>query len=422
MNYYTNELTRSALLPLRMQSHMLRQIVETPLNPWPEGYSKRFVSASCAMFENMTRRYGKPEWEIDSTRVDGLEVTVTENVVSDRTWCDLLHFARDEEVCGQREDPKVLLVAPMSGHYATLLRGTVRAMLPEHEVYITDWRDARDVPVGAGSFTLDDFVTEIMECVRVIGEDVHVIAVCQPAVAAIAATAVMSAMNDECTPASLTLMGGPLDTRRNPTAVNEFAESKSIEWFKRHVIQRVPWPNAGAMRRVYPGYIQLSGFMAMNLDRHIEAHKSVFNDMITGDCDSVDQHNKFYDEYLAVMDLPADFYLETVERVFLEHALPKGKFTYKGEVIDLGAIKDTAIMTVEGERDDICGIGQTEAAHDLCPNVPDEKRWHYMQPGVGHYGVFNGTRWRTEIQPRIREMIRTVRYQRQGGNSSNKVA
>ncbi len=421
MKYHTYEFARSAMMPWRMQNRWMRKVVESPLNPWAETYTKRLITASCTMFEQMTRRYGKPDWDIDSIRMGGLDVPVTEDVVMNRTWCDLLHFDRDEEVCGRRYDPKVLLVAPMSGHYATLLRGTVKAMLPEHNLYITDWRDARDVPAAVGPFSLDDFVTEIIECVRWIGQDVHVIAVCQPAVAAVAATAVMAAMDDECTPASLTLMGGPLDTRRNPTSVNELAKSKPIEWFKQNVIQRVPFPNAGCMRRVYPGFIQLSGFMQMNLDRHIEAHKNVFNDLIKGDCDSVDQHNKFYDEYLAVMDLPAEFYLETVQRVFQEHALPNGTFTYQGELIDLGAIRDTALMTVEGERDDICGLGQTEAAHDMCPNVPIEKRWHYVQPGVGHYGVFNGTRWRTEIQPRIREMIRTVRIQRQTGASSAKV-
>lgn len=411
MKYHTYEFARSALLPWRMQSHFMRQVLETPFSPWSGTYSKRVMSASTQMFENMTRRYGKPEWEIDTTRMGGLEVPVKTKVMMSRTWCDLLHFERDEKN-GKRNDPKVLLIAPMSGHYATLLRGTVKAMLPEHDVYITDWRDAREVPVASGTFDLDDFVTEIIESIRCLGEDVHVIAVCQPAVAAVAATAVMASMNDDCVPASLTLMGGPLDTRRNPTAVNKLAVSKPIEWFKRHVIEYVPWPNAGFTRRVYPGFIQLSGFMQMNLDKHIEAHKNVFSDLIKGDCDSVEQHNRFYDEYLSVMDLSAEFYLETIERVFQEHALPNGTYTYQGEVIDLNAIRDTALMTVEGELDDICGLGQTEAAHDICPNIPVEKRWHYVQPGVGHYGVFNGTRWRTEIQPRIREMIRTVDFQR----------
>ncbi len=419
MKYHTYEMALTTLMPLRMQGRWMRGMVESPFNPWPENYAQRWITASATMFENMTRRYDKPEWDLESTKIHGLEVPITKEVVMQRTWCDLLHFDRDENVCGKRYDPKVLLIAPMSGHYATLLRGTVKAMLPEHNLYITDWRDAREVPAALGSFSLDDFITEIIECVRWLGNDVHVIAVCQPSVPALAATAVMAAMEDECTPASLTLMGGPLDTRRNPTAVNKLAESKSLGWFKSNVIEYVPWPNAGCMRRVYPGFIQLSGFMQMNLNRHIEAHKNVFNDLIKGDCDGVDQHNQFYDEYLAVMDLPAEFYLDTVQRVFQEHSLPKGEFTYNGEVIDLGAIKDTALMTVEGERDDICGLGQTEAAQDMCPNIRDDSRWHYVQPGVGHYGVFNGTRWRTEIQPRIREMIRTVRCRRQASTDTD---
>jgi len=264
MKYHTYQFMRSTLLPLRMQSHLLRQTLEIPFI-WPDTQAKRFITASCTMFENMTRRYSKPDWEIDSTRIFGMDVPVEEEVVLQRTWCNLLHFNRDETVCGKRYDPKVLVIAPMSGHYATLLRGTVKAMLPEHNLYITDWRDARDVPAALGAFSLDDFITEIIECIRWIGEEVHVIAVCQPAVAAVAATAVMAAMDDDCTPVSLTLMGGPLDTRKNPTAVNKLAESKPLSWFKNNVIQRVPWPNAGCWRRVYPGFIQLSGFMQMNL-------------------------------------------------------------------------------------------------------------------------------------------------------------
>lgn len=413
MKYHAYEFAHAVLAPWRGQSQLWRQVLSSPLNPAGYTYGGRLTAASCEMFENLTQRYGKPDWEISSTRMGGLDVPVAEEVVMRRTWCDLLHFDRDERVCGKRYDPKVLLVAPMSGHYATLLRGTVRAMLPDHNLYITDWRDARDVPAAMGPFGLDDFVTEIIECLRYLGPETHVIAVCQPAVPALAATAVMAALGDVCSPASLTLMGGPIDTRRNPTVVNELAQQHSIHWFDRHVTARVPWPNAGFLRPVYPGFIQLSGFMQMNLDRHMEAHRTLFSDLVKGDCDSVEQHRRFYDEYMAVMDLPAEFYLETVKRVFQEHALPEGKFTYQGDVIDLGAIRETALMTVEGERDDICGLGQTEAAHDIVPNVAAQDRWHYVQPGVGHYGVFNGTRWRTEIQPRIREMIRTVRFRRQ---------
>jgi poly(3-hydroxybutyrate) depolymerase len=303
----------------------------------------------------------------------------------------------------------------MSGHYATLLRGTVQAMIQEHNLYITDWRDARGIPLALGPFDLDDYIDYIIDFIRFVGTNTHVVAVCQPSVPVLAAAAVMAARNDPCRPLSLTLMGGPIDTRRNPTVVNEHAKKRSIDWFERNVISPVPWPNPGFMRRVYPGFIQLTGFMTMNLERHLEAHGELFKNLVKGDCDSTQAHRAFYDEYLAVMDLPAEFYLQTVQRVFQEHALPDGKLEHRGQRIDCGAIRDTALMTVEGERDDICGVGQTAAAHDLCANIRPEQRFHYVQPGVGHYGVFNGTRRRTEIQPRIREMIRTAQFWRRTG-------
>jgi poly(3-hydroxybutyrate) depolymerase len=331
-----------------------------------------------------------------------------------------LHFDRDEAVAGKRYDPKVLLVAPMSGHYATLLRGTVEAMIPEHNLYITDWADARDIPVFEGAFDLDDFIDHIVEFIRFQGPNTHVMAVCQPAVPALAAAALMAAAGDPCQPASLTLMGGPIDTRRNPTAVNKLAGEKPVSWFESNVINYVPFPNAGVGRRVYPGFIQLTGFMTMNLERHAQAHMKLFENLVKGDCDSVNAHKTFYEEYLAVMDLPAEFYLQTVQAVFQDHLLPKGELTHRGQRVDCTAIRRTALMTVEGERDDICGLGQTEAAHDLCPNVPVDEHYHYVQPGVGHYGVFTGTRYRAEIQPRIREMIRTIQFKRRVGDSGMK--
>lgn len=408
MKYHAYEAAHAVLAPWRAQTSMLRQVLQYPGNPFARSPAARFAAASCELFEGLTRRYGKPEWGIDSTEIDGTTVPVNIEASLRRTWCDLLHFKRQGEAASRRHEPKVLIVAPMSGHYATLLRGTVEAMLPAHETYITDWRDARDVPAVSGPFGLDDFVDEIIACIRHLGPDTHIIAVCQPSVPTLMATAIMSAAGDKCVPASLTLMGGPIDTRRNPTVVNQLAESRPINWFESHVIARVPWPNAGFLRPVYPGFIQLTGFMQMNLERHIDAHRKLFDHLVQGDCDSVEQHRKFYDEYLAVMDLPAEFYLETVSRVFQEHALARGLMRWRGETVDCSAIERTALMTVEGERDDICGLGQTEAAHDLCPNVPTSKRQHYVQPGVGHYGVFNGRRWRTEIQPRIEKMIRQV--------------
>lgn len=396
--------------PLRFQSQLVRQIAESPANPFAESELVRTVAAGCELFEDITRRYPKPAFDISATRIGGLEVPIAEEIVACTPFCDLLHFDRDEAVCGKRYDPKVLLVAPMSGHHATLLRGTVQAMLPDHNLYVTDWRDARDVPAIEGPFGLDDFIAHIIEFIRFLGNDVHVIAVCQPAVPALAATAVMAAARERCRPASLTLMGGPVDTRRNPTEVNRFAESHDLAWFENNVITNVTWPNPGWMRRVYPGFVQLTGFVSMNFNRHLSAHYDYFKNLVKGDCDSTQQHRKFYAEYLAVMDLPADFYLETIARVFHEQQLADGRLSFRGQAVDCSAIEDVTLMTVEGERDDICGLGQTEAAHALCRRLPKELHYHYVQQGVGHYGVFNGTRWRTEIQPRIREMIRTTQF------------
>lgn len=410
MQYRTYELAHALLAPLRVQNRVVWRAATNPFNPLSHLAMGRKLAATCEVFEGVTRRYGKPAWDIESTKIHGLPVPVREEIVASTPFGDLLHFDRDERVCGKRYDPKVLLVAPMSGHYATLLRGTVEAMIPEHNLYITDWRDARDIPVAFGSFDLDDFIDHVIEFIRFIGTNTHVIAVCQPSVPVLAAAAIMAARKDPCRPASITLMGGPIDTRRNPTKVNELAQTRSIEWFERNVIDHVPWPNIGFGRRVYPGFVQLTGFMTMNLDRHVDAHVSLFNNLVKGDCDSVQQHRAFYEEYLAVMDLPAEFYLQTVQTVFQEHALPDGTMTHRGESVDCHAIEDISLMTVEGERDDICGPGQTEAAQDLCANLSPELRCHYVQPGVGHYGVFNGTRWRTEIRPRIREMIRTTQF------------
>ncbi|NJM34800.1 MAG: polyhydroxyalkanoate depolymerase, partial [Rhodomicrobium sp.] len=382
----------------------------------------RMMAAGCEVFENVTRRYGKPEWGITETKIYGMPVPVSERVVRSKPFCNLVRFERDEAVIGRRYDPKVLIVAPLSGHYATLLRGTVKAMIPEHDVYITDWTDARNVPLSKGRFDLDDFIDYVIEFTQFLGQNAHVIAVCQPAVPVLAATALMASRNDPLQPASLTLMGGPIDTRRNETAVNKLAKNRPIDWFERNVISRVPFPNPGFMRRVYPGFVQLTGFMQMNLERHVTAHNNLFQDLVKGDCDSVEQHRKFYKEYLAVMDLPAEFYLQTVKTVFQNHDLPDGEMLHRGETVDCSAIAKTALMTVEGENDDICGLGQTEAAHDLCCNIPIDEKYHYVQPGVGHYGVFNGTRWRTEIQPRIREFIRTIQFKRMVGATAPSMA
>ncbi|WP_088348007.1 MULTISPECIES: polyhydroxyalkanoate depolymerase [Rhodomicrobium] len=418
MNYHSYELAHAAVTPLRWGAQGLKMQLQSPLNPFRDMLLPRMIAASCEVFENVTRRYAKPKFGIKETKIFGMPVPINEEIVYKTPFCNLLHFDRDVNVIGRRYDPKVLIVAPMSGHYATLLRGTVEAMIREHNTYITDWADARNVPMTNGPFDLNDFIDTIIEFVHFLGPNTHVIAVCQPAVPVLAATAIMAARKDEMQPASITLMGGPIDTRRNETVVNKLAKTRPIEWFEKNVISHVPFPYPGFMRKVYPGFVQLTGFMQMNLDRHVNAHRNLFQNLVKGDCDSVQQHQTFYEEYLAVMDLPAEFYLQTVATVFQEHALPDGKLVHRNERVDCAAITQTALMTVEGEKDDICGLGQTEAAHDLCRNIPVDEKYHYVQPGVGHYGVFNGTRWRTEIQPRIREFIRTIQFKRMVGNKA----
>jgi len=404
VQYHAYEYAHAWISPVRAAAQGLKISLDFPFNPVGKTLWGRQASAACEMFEDLTRRYGKPEFGLSETLVDGDMVAVAEDVVLRRNFGDLKRFTRDTPA--PRNDPKVLLIAPMSGHYATLLRDTVRAMLPEHDVYITDWRDAREIPLGHGSFGLDDYTDYLIDFLRFLGPDTHVIAVCQPAVPALVATAVLAMSDDPCQPKSLTLMGGPIDTRRNPTVVNTHAESKDMAWFERMVISTVPFPNLGFMRKVYPGFVQLSGFMAMNIDRHINAHHRHFDNLVKGDADPVDAHKAFYEEYMSVMDLPAEFFLETIKTVFKEHLIPTGRMTHRGASVDFGAIQKTTLMTVEGEKDDICAVGQTQAAQELCPNIPDARRRHYVQPEVGHYGVFNGRRWRTEIQPRIRDMIR----------------
>jgi poly(3-hydroxybutyrate) depolymerase len=417
VQYLAYEMTHLFIQPLRMAAQAIKYQADSQFCRFANPEFSSHISAICEVFEGVTRRYGKPAWGIKETRVHGLTVPINEEIVWRSPFCNLVHFDRDETVVGKRYDPKVLIIAPMSGHYATLLRGTVKEMIKEHNVYVTDWVDARDVPLYYGRFGFDDFVDYLIEMIRFLGPNTNVIAVCQPSVPALVTAAVMAAKDDPCQPASLTLMGGPIDTRRNPTVVNKLAETRSIDWFRSNVVSLVPFPNAGFMRPVYPGFVQLTGFMTMNLERHTSAHTQLFENLVKGDCDSVRAHKDFYEEYLAVMDLPAEFYLETVDRVFQTHALPNRELRHRGELVDCGAIKRTAIMTVEGERDDICGLGQTEAAHDLCRNVPVDEHYHYVQQGVGHYGVFNGTRFRTEIAPRIREMIRTIQFKRRTKNT-----
>lgn len=403
MIYQIYEMNHAALAPLRAAAEAMRIIQTTPLNPLSYTTTGRTMVAGLELFERMTRRYGKPEFGLTRTMIDGELVEVGEEIVWSKPFCDLVHFKRHLP-SDRKPDQKLMLVAPMSGHFATLLRGTVEALLPHADVYITDWTDARIVPVIDGGFGLDDYIDYLMAMIRHIGPDAHIVGVCQPSVPVLAAVALMEATRDPSTPASMVLMGGPIDTRNNPTAVNLLAQQKPLSWF-RNVIVDVPWPNPGFMRRVYPGFLQLCGFMSMNLDRHISAHGDYFRNMVKNDGDPLEKHRAFYDEYLAVMDLTEEFYLQTVDAVFIRHLLPKGQMTHRDIAVDTRAVRNVALLTIEGENDDISGLGQTEAAHAICPNIPQAMRMHYMQPDVGHYGVFNGSRFRNEIAPRILEFV-----------------
>jgi poly(3-hydroxybutyrate) depolymerase len=345
----------------------------------------------------------RPDYGIDVVAADdGETVPVAEEVVITSPFCDLLRFSRQ----GASGEPRVLLVAPMSGHFATLLRGTIRTLLRDHEVYVTDWRNPRDVPLQEGTFGFEDFVQQIIDFLRFLGPGSHLVAVCQPTVPALAAVALMAQDNDPAQPASLTLMAGPIDTRISPTKVNEFATSKPIEWFRENMISVVPRGLAGAGRRVYPGFVQLTAFMSMNMDRHRKAFSDLFKHRVEGDHAKADQIRTFYEEYFAIMDLDADFYLHTIETIFQKHALPEGNLLFQGRKVEPRAIKKTFLLTVEGEKDDICAIGQTLAAQDLCSGLRPYMKSHHMQAGVGHYGVFNGRRWDNHIYPVLREHIR----------------
>jgi poly(3-hydroxybutyrate) depolymerase len=404
--YYWYEAAHLMLSPARAASDATRLLFNNPINPLSHTPYGRTVSAACELFERTTRRYGKPSFGLATTLVGGQRVAVTERIVWEQPFGRVISFDRALPAT-HRQQPKVLMVAPMSGHYATLLRGTVEAFLPNHQVYITDWTDARLVPLAAGGFDLDDYIDYLISMFRTLGPDLHVMAVCQPSVPVIAAIARMEAENDPATPLSMTLMGGPIDTRRSPTAVNQVAQERGVEWFRRNCIVKVPASYPGFWRDVYPGFLQLSGFMAMNLDRHLTAHWDMYKHLVRGDGEPAEKHREFYDEYLAVMDLTAEFYLQTVEKVFVRHELPKGEMMHRDKPVDLGAIRRCAIMAVEGEKDDISGVGQTLAALQLTPNLSTDKKVYHLQMGVGHYGVFNGSRFRSETAPRIADFILT---------------
>jgi poly(3-hydroxybutyrate) depolymerase len=401
MLYHAYQAQRDALAPLRLFAEAARGLVD---QPWPligDLPLMRGAAAALTMLSRSGISHERPRFGIDSVRIDGADIPVSEETVAEHPFCKLIRFRKAASL----DQPKLLMVAPLSGHFATLLRGTVATALPDHDVYLTDWINARNVPLCHGPFGLDDFVDLVIGFIRLLGPGSHVVAVCQPSVPVLAAVSLMAAAGDPCQPASMVLMGGPIDTAANPTEVNRFAGAHSLAWFERMVITTVPARYPGAFRRVYPGFLQLAGFVSMNLDRHVSAHWSMFRQLVAGDSASAAATRAFYDEYSAVMDLPAEFYLDTLDRVFQRRDLAQGRFRVRGALVDPGAIERTALMTVEGERDDVCAVGQTVAAHRLCRNLAPAKHAHHLQLQVGHYGVFNGRRWQNEIYPKIAEFI-----------------
>jgi polyhydroxyalkanoate depolymerase len=404
--YHAYQLHRDLVWPL----HASARVVQPAIGHAPavlRGRSPaREIAAAHALFELVQLTHSRPPFEVESIDVGGVPVDVVEEAVQETPFATLLRFRKARATAG----PRVLVVAPMSGHFATLLRETVRTLLPEHDVYITDWRNARDVPLAAGRFGVDEYVEHIMQFLRAIGPGAHVLAICQPCVAALAAVSLLAEDDDPATPHSLALMAGPIDCRVSPTKVNELATGKPIAWFESRLISTVPMRYAGALRRVYPGFLQLMAFMSMNPDRHVKSFAAYYQDLVEGNEDKAQVARTFYKEYFAVADLPAEFYLETVRLVFQEYALARGLLTWRGRRVDPRAIRRTALLTVEGERDDICALGQTLAAQDLCGGLRPYLKTHYVQAGAGHYGVFSGKRWTGQIYPILRDVIRSSSF------------
>lgn len=401
MLYAAYQARADLLAPWRAQSELWSALLREPMAGPAINPLLRTISATAAVFADTKVIHDRPDFGIDSVESGGQTLAVTEEVSWSTPFGTLLRFRKDTPQPG----PRVLLVAPMAGHFATLLRNTVRTLLIDHDVYITDWHNARDVPREAGRFGLDEYIDHVIAFLEHLGPGAHMVAVCQPCAAALAAVAVMAGSKNPATPKSMTLMAGPIDTRINPTAVNDLATEHPIEWFERNLISTVPGRFDGGHRRVYPGFMQLMAFMSMNMSRHVRAHWDLISHLARGETEKAEAARTFYDEYFAVLDLPAEFYLETVERVFQKFLLPRGLLEWRGQKIDLGAIRKTALLTVEGEKDDICSMGQTVAAHDLCPNIKPFRKSHHLQPGVGHYGVFSGSKWQGQIYPIVRNVI-----------------
>ncbi len=401
MLYEAYQAQSDLLAPVKAYARMALDMLNWPRSALPDNALLRNFSATYEMIDRAGLTHARPPYDIKTAPVGNQEAVVTEEAALKTPFATLLHFKKDTAVA----QPRVLVIAPLSGHFATLLRSTVKTLLADHDVYITDWHNARDVSLADGGFGFDDYVAHVIRFLEHMGPGAHIVAVCQPCVQALVAASVMAEDNNPAQPASMTLMAGPIDTRIAPTKVNELAKGKPISWFEQNLIAKVPWRYKGARRRVYPGFVQLSAFMAMNMDRHVKAHVDLFHNLAGGDLNKAEQTKAFYDEYFAVLDLPAEFYLETVRWVFQDHLLPLGTLQYKGRTVNPKAIKKTALLTVEGERDDICAVGQTMAAHDLASSLKPFRKRHHLQAGVGHYGVFSGKKWEGQVYPIVRNMI-----------------
>ncbi|HEX4737617.1 MAG TPA: polyhydroxyalkanoate depolymerase [Allosphingosinicella sp.] len=401
MLYDAYEMQRSLLAGASTLANIGAGWLQNPANPFAYSQMGPIVASALDVFAHAAAPRGKPDFGLTETVVDGRTVPVDEEIVLRKPFGQLKHFRRE----GVKGGPRLLIVAPMSGHYATLLRGTVERMLPGHDVYITDWRDAKLVSLDQGSFDLDDYIDYLIEFLETIGPGAHMLAVCQPSVPAYAAAALMSAEGHKARPRTLTMMGGPIDTRSAPTAVNSLATQRPYAWFQQNVIATVPYPYPGSGRAVYPGFLQLAGFMAMNLGEHLTSHWEMFKHLVEGDGEGADATKAFYDEYRSVCDMTAEFYLQTVDAVFQRHLLPKGELTHRGRPVDPAALKDVAVLAIEGERDDISGIGQTRAALDISTSLPARMKKYHLAKGVGHYGIFNGSKWRERIAPIVEQWI-----------------
>jgi len=401
MLYQTYEAHSDIMIPVRKWAGTALRTLGQPLAGVADNVVLRNLTAAYELIARAGLTHARPPFGIDGVTIGNRDVSISERAAVTTPFATLLHFKKDIDT----PQPRVLLVAPLSGHFATLLRDTVRTMLPEHDVYITDWHNVRDVPLMYGAFGFDDYIAHLIRFLEAVGPGAHVVAVCQPCVAALIATAIMAQAGNAAQPRSLTLMAGPIDPRVNPTKVNVLANSRPLTWFERNLIASVPLRYPGAFRRVYPGFVQLAAFMSMNVERHVKAHRELYDHLAKGERDKAQVTKAFYDEYFAVLDLTAEFYLETVRLVFQECALPTGKLEWQGERVEPRAIRRTMLLTVEGERDDICAVGQTAAAHDLCSGLRPYRKRHHMQAGVGHYGVFSGNRWTNQIYPLLKNVI-----------------